>query len=66
MENGEVTSEAGAAIENVLINVAFRQERYEDARRHALEQLRIEDRLKGEAAQLVPAYAAGENLRAIG
>ena len=57
MENGEVTSEAGAAIENVLINVAFRQERYEDARRHALEQLRIEEQLKGGAAQLVPAYA---------
>jgi CHAT domain-containing protein/tetratricopeptide (TPR) repeat protein len=57
VENGEVTSEAGAAIENVLINVAFRQERYEDARRHALEQLRIEDQLKGGAAQLVPAYA---------
>ena len=56
-ENHEVNSEAGAAIENVLINVAFRQERYEEARRHAVEQLSIENQLKGGAAQLVPAYA---------
>ncbi|HEX3846112.1 MAG TPA: CHAT domain-containing protein [Steroidobacteraceae bacterium] len=57
VENHDTVSEAGAAIENVLINVAFRQERYEDARRHAEEQLRIESKLNGGVAQLVPAYA---------
>jgi len=57
VENGDTVSEAGAAIENALINVAFRQERYDEARRHAEEQLRIENQLKGGAAQLVPAYA---------
>lgn len=57
VDNHDTVSEAGAAIENALINVAFRQERYDDARRHAEEQLRIENQLKGGAAQLVPAYA---------
>ncbi|HEY0747373.1 MAG TPA: tetratricopeptide repeat protein, partial [Steroidobacteraceae bacterium] len=57
VQNRAETSEAGAAIENVLVNVAFRQERYQDARRHAEQQLRIENQLKGGAAQLVPAYA---------
>jgi len=56
-ENNDTVSEAGAAIENALINVAFREERYDVARRHAEEQLRIEAQLKGGAAQLVPAYA---------
>jgi len=55
--NHDTVSEAGAAIENVLINVAVRQERYADAREHAQEQLRIEEQLQGGAAQLVPAYA---------
>lgn len=55
--NHDTVSEAGAAIENVLINVAVRQERYEAARQHAEEQLHIEQQLKGGAAQLVPAYA---------
>ena len=57
VENHDIDSEAGAAIENVLINIAFRQERYAEARRHAEEQLRIETTLKNGAAQLVPAYA---------
>jgi CHAT domain-containing protein/tetratricopeptide (TPR) repeat protein len=57
VENHDTVSEAGAAIESALINVAFRQERFEDARRHAEETLRIENRLSGGAPQLVPAYA---------
>jgi CHAT domain-containing protein/tetratricopeptide (TPR) repeat protein len=57
VDNHDTVSEAGAAIENALINVAFRQERYDDARRHAEETLRIENQLHDGAAQLVPAYA---------
>lgn len=57
VENRDTVSEAGAAIENALINVAFRQERFEDARQHAEETLRIETQLRGGAAQLVPAYS---------
>jgi CHAT domain-containing protein len=57
VENHDTVSEAGAAIENALVNVAFRQERYEEARRHAEETLRIENQLQGGAAQLVPSYA---------
>jgi CHAT domain-containing protein/tetratricopeptide (TPR) repeat protein len=57
VENHDTVSEAGAAIENALINVAVRQELYADARHHAEEQLRIEAQLKGGSAQMVPAYA---------
>ena len=57
VENHDSVSEAGAAIESARTAVAFRQERYEDARVHAEETLRIESQLKGGAAQLVPAYA---------
>jgi CHAT domain-containing protein len=57
VDNQDTVSEAGAAIESALTAVELRQERYEEARRHAEETLRIEDRLKGGAAQLVPAYA---------
>ena len=57
VENHDTVSEAGAAIESALVAVAFRQERFEDARRHAEETLRIEHQLQGGAAQLVPAYA---------
>jgi CHAT domain-containing protein/tetratricopeptide (TPR) repeat protein len=57
VENRDTVSEAGAAIESARIAVAFRQERYEDARLHAEETLRIERQLQGGAAQLVPAYA---------
>src|SRR6266403_834377 len=38
-ENHDAVSEAGAAIESARTAVAFRQERYEDARRHAEETL---------------------------
>ena len=57
VENHDIDSEAGAAIENVWVNITFRQERYAEAHRHAEEQLRIETTLKNGAAQLVPAYA---------
>jgi CHAT domain-containing protein len=57
VENHDSVSEAGAAIESARTAVAFRQERYEDARLHAEETLRIEGQLHDGAAQLVPAYA---------
>jgi CHAT domain-containing protein/tetratricopeptide (TPR) repeat protein len=57
VENRDTVSEAGAAIENARINVAFRQERFEDARKYAEEALRIETQLRAGAAQLVPAYS---------
>jgi CHAT domain-containing protein len=57
IKNGDTVSEAGAAIENGLINVTLRQENYVAARRHAEEQLRIENQLHNGAAQLVTAYA---------
>ena len=56
-ENGETVSEAAAAIENAFTNLEIREERFVEARRHAEEQIAIETRLKGEAPQLVPAYA---------
>ena len=57
VENHDTVSEAGAAIESARTAVAFRQERYEEARQHAEETLRIERQLQGGAAQLVPTYA---------
>jgi CHAT domain-containing protein/tetratricopeptide (TPR) repeat protein len=57
VENHDTVSEAGAAIESALTAVTFRQERYQEARRHAEETLRIEGQLQGGAAQLVPSYA---------
>jgi CHAT domain-containing protein len=57
VHNHDTVSEAGAAIESALTAVTFRQERYEVARRHAEEALRIEGQLQGGAAQLVPSYA---------
>jgi CHAT domain-containing protein len=57
LENHDTVSEAGAAIESALTAVTFRQERYQAARLHAEETLRIEGQLQGGAAQLVPAYA---------
>jgi CHAT domain-containing protein/tetratricopeptide (TPR) repeat protein len=57
VDNHDTTSEAGAAIENALVNVEVRQEHYQEARRHAEETLRIESQLQGGAAQLVPTYA---------
>ncbi len=57
VQNHDSVSEAGAAIEAALTNVAFHQERYQVARQHAEETLRIEAQLQGGAAQLVPSYA---------
>jgi CHAT domain-containing protein len=56
-KNGDMVSEAGAAIENSLANVTLRQEDYGAARQHAQEQLRIETEMHNTAAQLVTAYA---------
>jgi CHAT domain-containing protein/tetratricopeptide (TPR) repeat protein len=57
VSNGDSVSEAGAAIENGLVNVALRQEKYLEARQHAEEQLRIEHQLHDGSAQFVAAYA---------
>ena len=54
--NGQLVSEAGAAVENVYTNLAFRQERFLEAKRHAERQLAIEKKLSAGIGQLVPAY----------
>jgi CHAT domain-containing protein len=56
-QNNDLVSEAAAAIENVLTNVAVREENFRDARQHAEAQVKIEKQLQGGAPQLVPAYA---------
>ncbi len=55
-ENGDLVSEAGAAVENVYTNLAFRQERFLEAKAHAERQLAIEKRLRAGIGQFVPAY----------
>ena len=55
-ENGDLTSEAGAAVENVYTNLEFRQENFLAARAHAERQLAIEKRLRAGIGQLVPGY----------
>ena len=57
VRNDDSVSDAGAAIENGLVNVALRQENYTAARQHAEEQLRIEHQLHDGSAQFVAAYA---------
>jgi tetratricopeptide (TPR) repeat protein len=57
VKNGNSVSEAGAAIENGLINVTLRQENYVAARQHADEELRIENQLHDGSAQFVTTYA---------
>ncbi|HPF26861.1 MAG: CHAT domain-containing protein [Steroidobacteraceae bacterium] len=54
--NNESVSEAAAAIENALANVALREERFATARQHAEALLAIERQLPHGPAQLVPAY----------
>ena len=54
--NGDLVSEAGAAVENVYTNLAFRQERFLEAKAHAERQLAIEKRLSAGIGQFVPAY----------
>jgi CHAT domain-containing protein len=57
VKNHDTVSEAGAAVESALTAATYRQERFEEARRHAEETLRIEGQLQRGAGQLVPAYA---------
>jgi CHAT domain-containing protein len=57
IKNGNSISDAGAAIENALINVTLRQENYLEARRHAEVELQIENQLHDGSAQFVTAYA---------
>lgn len=52
--NGETTSEAAGAIENVLTNIALREEDYPRARRHAEAQLAIELQLRAERGPAQP------------
>jgi CHAT domain-containing protein len=54
--NGDLVSEAGAAVENVYTNLAFRQERFLEAKTHAERQIAIEKQLRGGIGQFVPAY----------
>lgn len=55
-ENGATVSAAAAAIENAYINLAWREENFAAARDHARAQIRIEERMGGPEAQLVPGY----------
>ena len=57
VKNGNSVSDAGAAIENGLINVTLRQENYMAALQHANEELRIENQLHDGSAQFVTTYA---------
>jgi tetratricopeptide (TPR) repeat protein len=54
---GNPVSDAGAAIENGLINVTLRQENFVAARQHAEEELRINNQLHDGSAQFVTTYA---------
>ncbi|MGH8200786.1 MAG: CHAT domain-containing protein [Steroidobacteraceae bacterium] len=55
-KNGDLVSEAGAAVENVYTNLAFRQERFLEAKSHAERQLAIEKKLRAGIGQFIPAY----------
>jgi CHAT domain-containing protein/tetratricopeptide (TPR) repeat protein len=55
-ENNDLVSEAGAAVENVYTNLAFREENFADAKAHAERQIAIEKRLSAGIGQFVPAY----------
>ena len=55
-ENGELVSEAAAAIENVTTNLAFREENFADAKFHAEKQIEIEKQLQAGIGQFVPGY----------
>ena len=54
--NGDLVSEAGAAVENVYTNLAFREERFLEAKAHAQRQIAIEKQLQAGIGQFVPAY----------
>ncbi len=55
-ENNDLVSEAAAAIENVLTNLAFREENFPEAKVHAEKQLVIEKQLQAGIGQFVPGY----------
>lgn len=55
-ENNDLVSEAAAAIENVFTNLAFREEKFLEAKQHAERQLQIEKQLQAGIGQFVPAY----------
>ncbi len=54
--NGDLVSEAGAAVENVYTNLSFREEKFLEAKAHAQRQIAIEKRLSAGIGQFVPAY----------
>ena len=54
--NGDLVSEAGAAVENVYTNLSFREEKFLEAKAHAERQIAIEKRLSAGIGQFVPAY----------
>lgn len=56
VENHESISEAAAAIENTYINIAWREEDFAAVRRHAEEQIRIEEAMANPIAQRVTGY----------
>jgi CHAT domain-containing protein/tetratricopeptide (TPR) repeat protein len=55
-ENNDLVSEAAAAIQNVFTNLAFREEKFVEAKEHAERQLQIEKQLQAGIGQFVPAY----------
>lgn len=55
-ENGDLVSEAAAAVENVYTNLEFREENFPAAKAHAERQLVIEKQLRAGIGQLVPGY----------
>ena len=55
-ENDALVSEAAAAIENVFTNLAFREEKFLEAKAHVERQLAIERKLDAGIGQFVPAY----------
>ena len=54
--NGDLVSEAGAAVENVYTNLSFREEKFVEAKAHAERQIAIEKKLSAGIGQFVPAY----------
>ena len=55
-ENGDLVSEAAAAVENAYTNLAYREEKFLEAKTHAERQLAIEKQLRAGIGQLVPGY----------
>ena len=55
-ENNDLVSEAAAAVENVFTNLAFREEKFAEAKQHAERQIAIEKQLQAGIGQFVPAY----------